>query len=97
MSLDGLLRASLSRSLQQNKLPSSVGTPVDIYELERHIDHCRHAKDYKAAQRLEDKLNALKDSYEKTGLQVCKLRSSGSPGNALAAESRLPAVPISLS
>lgn len=71
MSLDGLLRASLSRSLQQNRIPSSMGPPAEIYELERHRDHCRHAKDYRGAQQLEDRLTDLKDWYEKNGLKVC--------------------------
>jgi hypothetical protein len=78
MSFNGILSASLSRPLQQDKLPSSVSTPADIYELERHRDHCRHAKDYREAQRLEDRLNALKDSYEKNGLKVCTCSISSS-------------------
>jgi hypothetical protein len=70
MSFDGILRASLSRSLQQSKLPSSAGAPAEIYQLERHRDHCRQVKDYRAAQQLEDRLNALKEGYEKNELKV---------------------------
>ncbi|KAF6251258.1 hypothetical protein COO60DRAFT_656408 [Scenedesmus sp. NREL 46B-D3] len=73
----GLLRASLSRSLQQSKLPSSGGALAEIDELKRHRDHCRHAKDYRAAQQVEDKLNALKDVHQRNELKEVEAQQAG--------------------
>lgn len=68
MSFEGL-RQSLTLPTTKQFAPHYY-VPVEVSQLERQRERCRHAKDYKTAQQLDNRLNELKQVHEEQLLQV---------------------------